>query len=128
MKWAGPSTIYAGCYDHQIKIINVDKLQIEEVLFTNHKVPTSIDSVQESLVLTGHEDSTIRLWDVRSGLSEKRFKSQYEGHSSWVSQVKFNNNVENVFISGSYDGTVKLWDLRNEERPLSTLKRKLDEQ
>ncbi len=32
-----------------------------------------------------------------------------------------------MFISGSYDGTVKLWDLRNEERPLSTLKRKLEE-
>lgn len=29
-----------------------------------------------------------------------------------------------MFLSGSYDGTVKLWDLRNNEKPLSVLKRK----
>ena len=66
----------------------------------------------------------IRLWDVRSGVSEKTFKSQYESHDKWISQVRFNYNVDNIFLSGSYDGTVKLWDLRNEESPLATLKRK----
>ena len=50
--------------------------------------------------------------------------SQYESHDKWVSQVKFNQNVDNIFISAAYDGTVKLWDLRNEEMPIATLKRK----
>lgn len=77
--------------------------------------------------MTGHEDSSIKLWDVRSGANEKKYKSSYDGHEGWVSQVKFNNNVENVFISGSYDSTVKMWDIRNEERPLATLKRKGDD-
>ena len=77
-----------GGQDHQIKIVNVDTKKIEEIIFTNHKVPTSIDSIQDSLILTGHEDSLIRLWDIRvssAGSSEKKFKSQYEGHDSWVS-------------------------------------------
>lgn len=78
------------------------------------------------MILTGHEDASIKLWDVRTGISEKKFKSSYESHAGWISQVHFNPTVENVFISASYDGTVKLWDLRNEERPLSTLKRKLE--
>ena len=50
--------------------------------------------------------------------------SQYESHDKWVSQVKFNQNVDNIFVSAGYDGTVKLWDLRNEEMPIATLKRK----
>jgi len=57
-------------------------------------------------------------------MSERTFKSQYESHDRWVSRVKFNENVENLFISSSYDGTVKVWDVRNEETPLFTLKRK----
>jgi WD40 repeat protein len=55
------------------------------VLFTNHKVPTSIDSVQETVILTAHEDSVIKLWDIRTGVNEKKFKAQYEGHDGWVS-------------------------------------------
>ncbi len=85
MKWAGPSKIYVGCNDHSVKIVNVDKQQIEEVLFTNHKVPTCLDSIQESMILTGHEDSSIKLWDVRTGINEKKFKSSYDSHEGWVS-------------------------------------------
>ena len=33
-----------------------------------------------------------------------------------------------MFLSGSYDGTVKLWDMRNEEKPISTLKRRNKEE
>ncbi|CDW73040.1 ribosome biogenesis protein wdr12 [Stylonychia lemnae] len=124
MKWATPSRIYVGCSDHSVKIVNVEQAQIEEVLFTTYKVPTCIDSIQETLLLTGHEDATVKLWDIRTGVAERKYKSQYESHKSWISQVKVNSNVENVFVSGSYDGTVKMWDLRNEERPLATLKRK----
>jgi WD40 repeat protein len=107
-----------------LKLVNVEKQQVEEVLFTSHKVPSAIDSSSESTLLTGHEDAIIRLWDVRSGASEKTFKAVFESHSKWVSSVRFNPTVENVFVSGSFDGTVKLWDLRNEEAPLATLKKK----
>jgi len=78
------------------------------------------------LILSGSEDSCVRLWDVRSGEKRpvKQMVHQYEGHSRWVSQVKFNSQIENIFISGSQDGTVKLWDLRNDEQPLANLKLK----
>lgn len=74
--------------------------------------------------MTGHEDGSVKLWDARTGGSEKKAKASFEAHESWVSQVKFNQNVENIFLSGSYDGTIKMWDIRNEEMPLATLKRK----
>ena len=125
MKWVGPSKIFVGCKgDHTVKIVNSERAQVEEVMFTQHKVATCLDAVNEDLLLTGHEDALVKLWDVRTGAAERNFKSVYDAHSQWISQVKFNNHVDNVFISSSYDGTVKLWDTRNEERPLSTLKRK----
>lgn len=124
LKWSGPNKIFAGCQDHNLKVINVEKQQVEEVLFTQHKVPTCLDSSQESTLITGHEDGVVRLWDVRSSASEKTFKAQYDSHGNWVSQVKFNPTVDNLFLSGGYDGTVKLWDLRNEESPVATLKKK----
>lgn len=83
-----------------------------------------MDAIQDNLVLTGHEDALVRLWDLRSGNNEKKFKSQFDAHTQWISQVKFNYNVENIFLSGSLDGSVKLWDLRNEDRPLTTLSKK----
>jgi WD40 repeat protein len=34
LKWSGPTKIFAGCLDHTIKIVNADRLQVEEILFT----------------------------------------------------------------------------------------------
>ncbi len=124
MKWSGPAKIFASCLDHTLKLINVDRGQVDEIMFTQHKVATCLDSSTDSTLITGHEDAVVRLWDIRSGQSEKNFKSTYEGHSKWISQVHFNYSVDNIFLSGSYDGEVKLWDIRNEESPLATLKRK----
>jgi WD40 repeat protein len=87
LKWASPNQIAAGCRDHTIKLVNVERQQVEEVIFTSHKVPTSLDSTKGSLLLTGHEDSVIRLWDVRTGASERNAKAEYEAHSQWVSTV-----------------------------------------
>jgi len=67
LKWIGPNRIVAGCFDHSLKLINAERQQVEEILFTSHKVATCLDSSKESILLTGHEDATLRLWDIRSG-------------------------------------------------------------
>ena len=92
---------------------------------TDHKVPTCLDTGLESLILTGGEDSIIRLYDTRAnGMQRPQMKSKYEGHTRYINQIKFNSFVENVFISASIDGTVRLWDLRNTDVPLANLKHK----
>lgn len=85
LKWSGPGKIFAGCNDHSLKLVNVERQQVEEILFTQHKVPTAIDATKESSLISGHEDGVVRLWDVRSGSSEKIYKSQFESHSKWIS-------------------------------------------
>ena len=117
-------TLVAGCEDHALKVVDVEKSYIvKQSVLTQHKVPTCIDTAHGNLILSGSEDAVIRLWDLRQERIARKLPV-FDGHSRWISSVKFNAQVENVFISSSLDGTVKLWDLRNDESPLANLKHK----
>lgn len=65
LSWSSPESLFAGCTDHQLKVFDMNKLQVVESIFTNHKVVTCVDSTQRDLavVLGGHEDGTVRLYD-----------------------------------------------------------------
>jgi len=68
MTWASQSTLIAGCTDHQLKVFDTEKLLAQASVFTNHKVITALDanfSNQNQLVLGGHEDGIVKLYDLR---------------------------------------------------------------
>lgn len=95
MKWVGQETLIAGCADHQLKVFDLDKLAIQETIFTNHKVVTALDSTVNQgtpVVLCGHEDGVVKLFDLRS--SSKSFKTgaqkSFNCHDRLVTQVKIN--------------------------------------
>ena len=56
-------------------------------------------------VVSGSDDSTVRLWDAATGAALQTL----EGHLSWVCSVAFSPNGKQV-VSGSEDSTVRLWD------------------
>jgi WD40 repeat protein len=56
-------------------------------------------------VLSGSQDSSLKLWDVASGTLLRNF----EGHSGQVRSVAFSPDGRQV-LSGSSDRTLKLWD------------------
>jgi hypothetical protein len=58
-----------------------------------------------SLVASGSDDSTVKLWDVTTG----QLLRMLEGHQEAVLSVSFSGDGR-VVASGSDDGTVKLWD------------------
>jgi WD40 repeat protein len=99
------------------------KLHVAESIFTNHKVVTCLDSQSSQYALGGHEDGTVRLYDLRIGGGIKQHKA-FESSSSYTSQVRFSPVNANLFASSSYDGRLRLWDLRKEAEPLFVLKRK----
>ncbi|KAJ3274502.1 WD repeat-containing protein 12 [Terramyces sp. JEL0728] len=77
------------------------------------KVITCMDYLSESkLIMTGHVDGSIRLWDPRSkdGLV---VKMKFVSHSNWVSSLAKSETSGFHFASSSYDGTVKVWDIRS---------------
>ena len=116
----------AGCQDHAIKLVDIEKsFVVKQSIMLDHKTPTCIDTGNDNIILAGCEDSIIRLFDTRvNGTKKAQLKNQYEAHSRYVTQVKFNSRVQDVFISSSVDGTVRLWDIRNMDVPLANLKHK----
>lgn len=55
-------------------------------------------------ILTGSQDSTVRLWDLE-GNDLMVFK-----HNNWVSSVAFSPDGKNI-VTGSMDKTARIWDL-----------------
>jgi WD40 repeat protein len=60
-----------------------------------------------TLLASGSDDHTVRLWDPRTG----RALQTLTGHTSWVSAVAISHDGT-LLASGSYDRTVRLWDPR----------------
>ena len=56
--------------------------------------------------VSGSEDQTVRVWDLRSGVCLRTLK----GHSDTVSSVSVTPDGRRA-VSGSFDRTLRVWDL-----------------
>ncbi|KAL4340599.1 hypothetical protein GQ457_08G035720 [Hibiscus cannabinus] len=72
-------------------------------------VAFSIDNRQ---IVSASRDRTIKLWNT---LGECKYTIQEgDGHSDWVSYVRFSpNTLQPTIVSASWDKTVKVWNLTN---------------
>ncbi len=63
-------------------------------------------TADSSLLVTGGEDKTVRVWDVKSAKPIRSF----QGHMAKVSAVAIRPDGKQL-ASGSEDGAIRLWDL-----------------
>eukprot|EP01038_Epipyxis_sp_PR26KG_P004550 gene4550-6422_t len=62
------------------------------------------------LIVTGSDDTTIKIWNSKSG----ECLSTLDGHENSVTSIDF--AVDNrIFVSGSRDNTIKIWDAQSGE-------------
>jgi guanine nucleotide-binding protein subunit beta-2-like 1 protein len=68
-------------------------------------------SADNRQIVSGSRDKTIKLWNT---LGECKYTIEDQGHSDWVSCVRFSPNTQNpIIVSGGWDKQVKVWNLTN---------------
>mmetsp|Transcript_25015 Transcript_25015/g.41203 ORF Transcript_25015/g.41203 Transcript_25015/m.41203 type:complete len:317 (-) Transcript_25015:161-1111(-) len=68
-------------------------------------------SVDNRQIVSGSRDKTIKLWNT---LGECKYTISDEGHTEWVSCVRFSPSTGNpLIVSGGWDKLVKVWNLTN---------------
>ncbi|WP_431659214.1 WD40 repeat domain-containing protein [Pantanalinema rosaneae] len=72
-----------------------------------HPVGSSEPPGMDTILASGSEDRTIKLWDIKTGSCLQTLT----GHQEWVKSVAFSPDGQ-MLASGSFDHTLKLWDLQ----------------
>lgn len=109
---SGDKFAISASMDSSLRLWDLEK-GVCERKFQGHtsdvnSVAFSNDSRQ---VVSGSRDKTIKVWNTRS---ECKFTSDKEGHSDWVSCVRFSPNSKTpTIVSSSWDKTVKVWNLND---------------
>merc|ERR1711860_113804 len=68
-------------------------------------------SADNRQIVSGSRDKTIKLWNT---LAQCKYTIQEEGHTDWVSCVRFSPNNNNpIIVSAGWDKYVKVWNLTN---------------
>jgi len=68
-------------------------------------------SLDNRQIVSGSRDKSINLWNT---LGECKYSIKDEGHSEWVSCVRFSSDLQQpLIVSGGWDKQVKVWNLAN---------------
>ncbi len=74
-------------------------------------VSTVAIAPDQTMLASGSQDKTIRLWDLET--AKECFRLQ--GHSHFVQAIAFHPQQQTLLASGSRDRTVQLWDLQQRQ-------------
>jgi len=92
-----------------IGVFLLDPINLAEIHFfdTNARMTSVAFSPNSSIIVSGSNDKTIKIWDAKS----KTLVTTLEGHSEVVTSVAFNPDGS-LLASGSIDKTIKIWDVK----------------
>lgn len=115
------STLVAACSGKAIEIWNLKDAnpEMSGIALIGHTADVlSIDfSPDGKNIISGSEDTTIKIWDSITG----ECLHTLTGHTSYVSSVRYGKDGKFI-VSGSRDTTIKLWNIENEPYLFKTIR------
>ena len=85
-------------YNRRCEVIQAHSGCVNCIQFLDHKT-----------FVTGSDDNTIRIWDLRKLTAPLHI---LKGHQGWVKNIEYDRNT-GLLISSSFDETVRTWDIDN---------------
>ena len=102
----------SGSWDNTLRLWEISTGKCTR-RFTGHKndVLSVAFSADNRQIVSGARDRTVKLWNT---LGECKFTIQEDGHTEWVSCVRFSPSTSApVIVSAGWDKLVKVWGLTN---------------
>ena len=113
IEWTTPETLFSSSMDHVIRQWDMNTGINVHSMTGDTAIQAMSYSEAGSLIITGHADKAVRIWDprVREGAV---IKQKLVSHKNFVSCVAWApaSGTSLQFVSGSYDRTIKVWDVR----------------
>jgi len=102
----------SGSWDCSLRLWDINNGQTTRRFHGHTKDVLSVAfSADNRQIVSGSRDKTIKLWNT---LGECKYTIEAEGHTEWVSCVRFSPNTQlPIIVSCGWDKMVKVWGLSN---------------
>ena len=81
---------------------------VKTINYPNVRI-TSLTNNKNDLIITGSNDTTIKIWNATSG----QLLQTFLGHENTVSSLLISPNIDTELISGDWNGVIKTWNTLN---------------
>ena len=99
------NTVYGGCFDHKIRVWNLNTMQKSHMLIGHEGVVRCL-TIRHSTLYSGGSDTKLKVWDLKSNSCTTLF-----GHTSFVRAIAVDEAGQTLY-SGADDKKIKIWQAR----------------
>ncbi|KAL8686943.1 MAG: hypothetical protein Q9218_006747 [Villophora microphyllina] len=129
VKWSHgkyDSTVATAAANGQIVIYDLNRPGVELARLHEHTRQVhriAFNPHQGALLLSGSQDTTIRLWDLRALAREEsvvtcRSTHKYPGNNEGIRDLRWSPTEGVEFAAGTDNGVIQRWDLQKPNAPL----------